>query len=162
MEVVDHGMAARPLTWIRLSLAAWPVWSDMSAWGLWANADNPSRQRLFELWAHGRDVDMAKGWLIGIMVEVEDEPIALRHFFAVGHDDRAKAEWTAIDEALLIGQVAMSPVGGLEPVQAIGELSAKTVALQGLKPGEVRALGRRPPRRWMPVAATSGSRDRSA
>lgn len=117
-------------------------------------------------WSNGSTVIgtaiMAKGWLIGVMVELDDEPVAQRHFFAVGHEDGAKAEWTAIDQALLIGQVAMSPVSGLEPVQAIGELSAKTVALQGLKPGEVRALGRRPPRRWMPVAATSGSRDRSA
>jgi hypothetical protein len=97
---------------------------------------------------------MAKGWLIGVMVELQDEPVAQRHFFAVGYEDRAKAEWKAIDHALLIGQVAMSPVGGLEPVQAIAELPPKTIAAQALKPGEVRTLGRRPPRRWMPVGAT--------
>jgi len=92
---------------------------------------------------------MATGWLIAVMVEVKDEPVALRHYFAVGYEDRAKAEWTAIDQALLVGQVAVSPVGGLEPVQAVGELSAKTIAVQALKPGEVRPLGRRLPRRWL-------------
>ncbi len=96
---------------------------------------------------------MVKGWLIGVMVEEAGEPLPRRHFFAVGHDDRAKAEWCAIDRAQLIGRVAMSPVGGLEPVQAIAELPPKTIAAQALKPGEVRALGRRPPRRWMPVGA---------
>ena len=78
-----------------------------------------------------------------------DEPVALRHFFAVGQEDRARAEWKAIDQALLIGRVASSPVDGLEPVHAIGELAPKTVARQGLKPGEVRALGRRWPRPWV-------------
>ncbi len=91
---------------------------------------------------------MAKGWLIGVMVELEDEPAALRHYFAVGHEDRAKAEWKAIDQALLIGPVAVSPVGGLEPVHAVGELSAKTIGLHALKAGEVRLLGQRLPRRW--------------
>ena len=52
---------------------------------------------------------MAHGWLIGVMVELPGEPIALRHFFAVGHADRAKAEWSAIDQALLIGPVSASP-----------------------------------------------------
>ncbi len=102
---------------------------------------------------------MAKGWLIGVMVELEDEPVAQRHFFAVGYEDRAKAEWKAIDQALLIGQVAMSPVGGLEPVHAIAELPPKTIAVQALKPGEVRALGRRPPRRWMPLDPSSSAGD---
>ncbi len=98
---------------------------------------------------------MATGWLIGVMVELEDEPVALQHFFAVGHEDRAKAEWKAIDQALLLGRLAVSPVGGLEPVHAVGELSAKTIAVQALKPGEVRSLGRRAPRRWMTVEAPS-------
>ena len=75
---------------------------------------------------------MASGWLIGVMVELADEPVALRHFFAVGHEDRAKAEWRAVDSALLIGKVASSPVGGLEPVHAVSELSAHTV---GYAPG---------------------------
>ena len=43
---------------------------------------------------------MANGWLIGVMVELAGEPVALRHFFAVGQPDRAKAEWKAIDKAL--------------------------------------------------------------
>jgi len=102
---------------------------------------------------------MAKGWLIGVMVELEGEPVAVRHFFAVGHDDRAKAEWTAIDQALLIGQVAVSPVGGLEPVHAVGELPAKTIAVHALKPGEVRTLGQRWPRRWITVERPSAPGD---
>jgi uncharacterized membrane protein len=91
---------------------------------------------------------MAGGWLIGVMVELPGEPIALRHFFAVGHADQAKAEWTAIDQALLIGPVAVSPVRGLEPVHAISELTAKTISALALKPSEVRSLGWRWPRRW--------------
>jgi uncharacterized membrane protein len=95
---------------------------------------------------------MASGWLIGVMVELADEPVALRHFFAVGHEDRTKAEWRAIDAALLIGHVAVSPVGGLEPVHAVSELTAKTAGMLGLKPSEVRALGWRWPRRWVTLA----------
>jgi hypothetical protein len=91
---------------------------------------------------------MAGGWLIGVMVELADEPVALRHFFAVGYEDRAKAEWSAIDSALRIGGVAASPVSGLEPVHVVSELSARTVGLLGLKPSEVRSLGWRWPRRW--------------
>jgi hypothetical protein len=91
---------------------------------------------------------MANGWLIGVMVELVDEPAALRHFFAVGHQDQAKAEWTAIDSALLIGKVATSPVRGLEPVHMISELSPKTIKQLGLKPSEVRSLGWRWPRKW--------------
>ncbi|MEJ0064255.1 MAG: hypothetical protein WDM85_01650 [Caulobacteraceae bacterium] len=92
---------------------------------------------------------MASGWLIGVMVELAGEPVALRHFFAVGHEDRAKAEWKAIDRALLIGPVAASPVGGLEPVHMVSELSAKTIKSLALKPSEVRSLGWRWPRKWM-------------
>jgi uncharacterized membrane protein len=88
-------------------------------------------------------------WMIGVMVEVAGEPVALRHFFAVAHDDRAKAEWRAIDRAMLIGPVSASPVGGLEPVHAISELTAITVSKLGLKAGEVRSLGWRWPRRWI-------------
>ena len=87
--------------------------------------------------------------MIGVMVELPEEAKALRHFFAVGHDDRAKAEWTAVDRALLIGRVAVSPVGGLEPVHMVAELSAKTIKALALKPGEVRALGWKWPRRWI-------------
>jgi uncharacterized membrane protein len=97
---------------------------------------------------------MAKGWLIGVMVELEDERVALRHYFAVGHEDRAKAEWKAIDQALLIGQVAMSPVGGLEPVHTVSELSDKIISVQALTSGEVRSLGRRLPRRWIALGVS--------
>ena len=91
---------------------------------------------------------MTTGWLIGVMVELPGEPVALRHFFAVGHGDQAKAEWTAIDGALLIGRVAASPVRGLEPVHMISELSPRTIKQLGLKPSEVRSLGWRWPRKW--------------
>jgi hypothetical protein len=94
---------------------------------------------------------MAGGWMIGVMVEVEGEPLALRHFFAVGHEDRAKAEWRAVDSALLIGRVATSPVKGLEPVHMVSELSAKTIGALALKPSEVRSLGWRWPRRWLTI-----------
>jgi uncharacterized membrane protein len=94
---------------------------------------------------------MATGWLIGVMVEVSGEAAPVRHFFAVGHDDRAKAEWTAIDRAQLIGQVATSPVGGLEPVHMIAEIAARTIRDLALRPGEVRFLGDKWPRRWVPA-----------
>jgi hypothetical protein len=90
---------------------------------------------------------MANVWLIGVMVELEDERVPQRHFFAVGVEDRAKAEWRAIDRAMLTGRVASSPVGGLEPVHAIAELTGKAAAGLALAPGEVKALGRRWPRR---------------
>jgi hypothetical protein len=92
---------------------------------------------------------MAKGWLIGVMVETPGEPAPLRHFFAVGHEDRAKAEWKAIDGALLIGRVATSPVGGLEPVHMVSERAPRTIGMMALKTGEVRPLGWRWPRRWI-------------
>lgn len=91
---------------------------------------------------------MPKGWLIGVMVELPEEPVPVRHYFAVGHDDRAAAEWRAVDSALKLGPVASSPVAGFEPVHALGELTAKTMHHQGLRPGEVRALGRKTPRLW--------------
>lgn len=94
---------------------------------------------------------MAKGWLIAVMVEVAGEPAPVRHFFAVGQEDRAMAEWKAIDGALRLGPVAASPVGGLEPVHALGELTAKTIEAQALRPGQVRSLGARTPRLWATV-----------
>jgi uncharacterized membrane protein len=102
---------------------------------------------------------MANGWLIGVMVELTDEPVALRHFFAVGHDEQAKAEWRAIDSALLIGKVAASPVRGLEPVHAVSELSATTVKALALKPAEVRSLGWRWPRRWISLEPPPPARE---
>ena len=52
---------------------------------------------------------MANGWMIGVMVELAGEPKAVRHFFAVGGEDRSRAEWKAVDQALLIGPVATNP-----------------------------------------------------
>lgn len=92
---------------------------------------------------------MAAGWMIGVMLELAGEPKALRHFFAVGFEDRAKAEWSAIDRAMLAGDVATSPVGGLEPVHAVAELTPNIVRALALKPGEVRPLGWKWPRRWI-------------
>lgn len=89
--------------------------------------------------------------MIGVMVEVAGEPKAMRHFFAVGHDDRAKAEWIAVDKALLLGRISVSPVGGYEPVHAVGELTPRTVVQFALKPGEVRPLGWKQPRRWTTI-----------
>ena len=91
----------------------------------------------------------ARGWLIGVMVELEDEPAPLRRFFAVGCEDRARAEWRAIDKAQLLGRIASSPVGGLEPVHALAELPPKAISDLALASGEVRDLGRRWPRRWI-------------
>jgi hypothetical protein len=90
-------------------------------------------------------------WMIGVMVELAGEPKPLRHFFAVGCEDRARAEWVAVDKALLIGRVAVSPVDGYEPVQAVGELTAPTVKAFALRAGEVRPLGWKQPRRWTMV-----------
>ncbi|HEY8617234.1 hypothetical protein [Phenylobacterium sp.] len=91
---------------------------------------------------------MSGGWVIGVMVEQGGQP-AQRHYFAVGHDDRAKAEWTAVDWALREGQVASSPVGGQEPVEALRRLTPQRMISLGLKAGEVRPLGWRHPRRWL-------------
>ncbi len=98
---------------------------------------------------------MAGGWLIGVMVEVAGEAAPLRHFFAVGHEDRSKAEWTAIDSAMLIGRIATRPVGGLEPVHMVSELTARTTKTLALKAGEVRPLGWRWPRRWTTLEVRS-------
>jgi len=91
---------------------------------------------------------MAGGWLIGVMVKADGEPMQ-RHYFAVGHDDRHKAEWTAVDFALRVGEVATSPIAGNEPVEALRQLTLAKMAGLGLKPGEIRELGWRHPRRWL-------------
>lgn len=91
---------------------------------------------------------MAGGWLIGVMVE-ERGAAPVRHYYAVGFEEQAKAEWTAIDLALQIGGVAASPVGGQEPVQAIRRLPPQRMSALGLAPGDVRALGWKHPRRWL-------------
>jgi hypothetical protein len=89
------------------------------------------------------------GWLIGVMVQAPGEPGPLRHYYAVGQAEQAKAEWRAVDAALRVGAVAASPVGGLEPVAAIREIPLQRMAALGLKPGEVRPLGWKHPRRWL-------------
>lgn len=89
------------------------------------------------------------GWVIAVVITPRGEPGPLQHYFAVGHPDRAKAEWTAVDHALPLGEVAASPVGGLEPVSAERLLTQARMATLGLKSGEVRALGWRRPRRWL-------------
>jgi len=88
------------------------------------------------------------GWVIGVMLQTPGEPMQ-RHYFAVGHADRAKAEWTAIDWAVRDGEVAASPVAGAEPVEALKPLTRPRMAALGLSPGQVRPLGWRYPRRWL-------------
>ncbi|MGA0607279.1 hypothetical protein ACO2Q0_14910 [Phenylobacterium sp. VNQ135] len=89
------------------------------------------------------------GWLVGVMLEVEGEPKPLRHYYAVGHADQGRAEWTAVDRAIMSGKVATSPIGGIEPVQALKALSAWRMKVLGLALGEVRELGPNHPRRWL-------------
>jgi len=89
------------------------------------------------------------GWVIGVMVELPGESTAVRHFFAIGRPDRAQAEWAAVDRALLLGRVASSPVGGLEPVHAVAALSGQKMIALGLAASQVRDLGWRWPRRWV-------------
>lgn len=88
-------------------------------------------------------------WMVGVMLEVDGEPEPVRHFYAVGCEDRSRAEWAAIDEALTLGAVATSPIGGIEPVEAFARLSPRTVRRMGLAEGRVRPLGRLWPRRWL-------------
>jgi hypothetical protein len=92
---------------------------------------------------------MAGGWLIGVLVEIAGEPRPLRHYFAIGHSDQAKCEWTAVDFAGRTGRVATSPVGHEEPVAAIRPLTPAKMKILGLADGEVRELGWRHPRRWL-------------
>lgn len=87
------------------------------------------------------------GWIVGVMLQTPDEPMQ-RHYYAVGHADRAKAEWTAVDWAVRAGEVATSPVAGAEPVEALKALTRPRMAVLGLAPGQVRELGWRYPRRW--------------
>ena len=92
---------------------------------------------------------MAGGWLIGVLVEIAGEPKALRHYFAVGHEDQGKSEWTAVDWAGRAGRIAGSPLGGQEPVESIRPLTAAKMKSLGLAQGEVHELGWRHPRRWL-------------
>ena len=88
-----------------------------------------------------------------MLIEVEDEPSPQRRFFVVAQADRARAEWSAIDCAMLEGPVAASPAGGLEPVEAIQPLAASVLRSAGVAPGAAKALGARWPRRWITAAA---------
>lgn len=89
------------------------------------------------------------GWVISVLLTPTGEPQPLAHYFAVGHTDQGKAEWSAMDAALLLGEVAPSPVGGQEPVRAERQLMIARMETLGLKAREVRALGWRRPRRWL-------------
>jgi len=99
-----------------------------------------------------KESDVAKnapaGWVIGVMLSADGQPMQ-RHYYAVGHAERAKAEWTAVDNAVRAGEVATSPIGGNEPVAALQPLTRTRMATLGLAEGEVRELGWRYPRRWL-------------
>jgi hypothetical protein len=88
-------------------------------------------------------------WMVGVMIELPDEPRPVRHFYAVGCEDRNRAEWAAIDQAIVAGAVATSPIGGVEPVEAFAKLSPRVVKRMGLREGAVRPLGALWPRRWL-------------
>jgi hypothetical protein len=92
---------------------------------------------------------LTTGWLIGVILEIEGERAPLRHYYAVGQPDRARAEWAAVDVALTEGRMVTSPVDGVEPVEAVNPLSAWRMKIVGLMPGEVRALGWKLPRRFL-------------
>ena len=87
--------------------------------------------------------------MVAVLVELAGETAPVRHFFAVGQEDRNRAEWAAIDAALTLGPVAGSPASGLEPVDAFARLKPQTVRSMALAPGAVRPLGRAWPRRWL-------------
>ena len=95
---------------------------------------------------------LATGWIIGVLVELKGESIPARHFYAVAQPDRALAEWMAADRAMLVGGIASSPYGGMEPVDALGELSAHSLNQLGLTKGRIKELGRKWPRRWLSMA----------
>lgn len=96
-----------------------------------------------------RSADMTAGWMVGILVEIAGESAPVRHFYAVAKPDRARAEWAAVDRVGAAGAVSASPSGGMEPVEALAAIPSGIVKAMGLTPGEVRALGRRWPRRWI-------------
>lgn len=88
------------------------------------------------------------GWVIGVLLAAGGQAMQ-RHYYAVGHADRAKAEWTAVDLAIRTGEVASSPAAGAEPVEALKPLTKARMGTLGLASGEVRELGWRYPRRWL-------------
>ncbi|MHB8286895.1 MAG: hypothetical protein ACYDD1_19765 [Caulobacteraceae bacterium] len=92
---------------------------------------------------------MTAGWMIGVLVDVAGEGAPARYFFAIAKADQAQAEWAAVDRASGAGAIAAIPFRGMEPVEAIGAISAGTIKAMGLVAGETRALGRKWPRRWI-------------
>lgn len=92
---------------------------------------------------------MAGGWLIGVLVETPDAPKPQLHYFAVGHEDQGKCEWTAVDWAMRAGRVTDRPIAGQEPVKALRALTPARMKALGLSAGEVRELGFNYPRRWL-------------
>jgi hypothetical protein len=102
---------------------------------------------------------MATGWIIGVLLDAAGEPEAVRHYFAVGQADQARAEWAATDRALAEGSVSTSPKDGVEPVEAVGALAERAARGLGLRAGEVRSLGRAWPRRWLAGKAASEPAD---
>lgn len=92
---------------------------------------------------------MSGGWLIGVLVQPPGEPKPLRHYFAIGHADQGKCEWTAVDLAREAGRIAEWPIAGEEPVAAIRALSPASMKTLGLEPGQAKALGWRNIRRWL-------------
>jgi len=96
------------------------------------------------------------GWLVGVLIETAELPCPQRRFFIVAHSDQGRAEWAAIDCAMIDGPVASSPSGGLEPVEAIRTISAASLKSIGLSAGTARALGPRLSRRWMGQTSVGG------
>ena len=92
---------------------------------------------------------MTTGWIIGVLVDMEDDGRPSRLFYAVAQPDRARAEWAAADRAMLTGAIASSPRASMEPVEAMGELDAHALGLLGLKAGQIKPLGEKWPRRWL-------------
>ena len=91
------------------------------------------------------DGQSTEGWVVSVLIEVDRAP--QRRFFAVAQPDRARAEWSAIDCAMLEGPLVSSPVNGLEPVEAVAPLAAAALKSTGVTPGRAKPLGPRWPRR---------------
>ncbi len=85
----------------------------------------------------------------------EEEPKGVRHFFAVAQPDQARAEWAAADLAMTRAAIATSPKDGVEPVEAVGGLTGRSLALLGLGAGQIRGLGPSWPRRWLSRSGSS-------
>lgn len=89
------------------------------------------------------------GWVVAVLLLEPDTKAYAPHYFAVGFPDQGKAEWIAMDRALLLGEAATGPRGGIEPVRAERLLTLSRMKTLGLKPGEVRDLGAPRPRKWI-------------